>query len=87
VSTEIYFSNNYRDLSEQHGTGAGFQREFSCSRCHDTWRSPFEALTTGQVASWVNKGVSAAWSLIGGSASSGIGNAAAAFCPGCGTRR
>ncbi|MFD8479399.1 zinc ribbon domain-containing protein [Kitasatospora sp. NPDC059673] len=74
--SEIYFSNNYRDLSEQHGTGAGFQFEFSCSRCYDTWRSPFEPFRTGQAASWINKGVSAAWSLIGGNASNGLTNAA-----------
>ncbi|MEV7779486.1 zinc ribbon domain-containing protein [Kitasatospora sp. NPDC088351] len=75
MSSEIYFSNNYRDLCEQHGTGAGFQFEFSCSRCSDTWRSPFEAFTTGQVAGWVSKGVSAAWNLIGGNANT-ISNAA-----------
>ncbi|MFD8598932.1 zinc ribbon domain-containing protein [Kitasatospora sp. NPDC059646] len=74
--SEIHFSNNYRDLSEQHGTGAGFQFEFSCSRCYDNWRSPFEPFRTGQAASWINKGVSAAWSLLGGSASSGLTNAA-----------
>ncbi|GAA2785680.1 hypothetical protein GCM10010441_08310 [Kitasatospora paracochleata] len=76
MSGEIYFSNNYRDLSEQHGTGAGFQFEFSCSRCYDTWRSPFEAFTTGQVAGWLGKGVSAAWSLIGGTATNSLTNAA-----------
>ncbi|MEU4114097.1 zinc ribbon domain-containing protein [Kitasatospora sp. NPDC028055] len=75
MSSEIYFSNNYRDLCEQYGTGAGFQFEFSCYRCSDTWRSPFERFTTGQVAGWLGKGVSAAWNLIGGSANT-ISNAA-----------
>jgi hypothetical protein len=65
VSAEIYFSNNYRDLCEEHGTGAGFQFEFSCARCYDTWRSPFEAYASGRVASWVGKGVNAAWGLLG----------------------
>ncbi|KJK59686.1 double zinc ribbon domain-containing protein [Saccharothrix sp. ST-888] len=76
MSNEIYFSNNYRDLCQQQGTGAGFQFEFSCSRCHDTWRSPFEAFTSGQVAGWVNKGIGAVYNLIGGNATNGISNAA-----------
>ncbi|MFD7906963.1 zinc ribbon domain-containing protein [Kitasatospora sp. NPDC059722] len=75
MSSEIYFSSNYRDMCEQYGTGAGFQFEFSCYRCSDTWRSPFEAFTTGQVAGWIGKGVSAAWNLIGGNANT-ISNAA-----------
>lgn len=75
MSSEINFSNNYRDLCEQYGTGAGFQFEFSCHRCSDTWRSPFERFTTGQVAGWIGKGVSAAWNLIGGNANT-ISNAA-----------
>lgn len=65
MSTEIYFSNNYRDLCEQHGTGAGFQFEFSCGRCHDTWRSPFEAYTSGRVAGWLGRAVSTAWGMFG----------------------
>ncbi|WNI14489.1 double zinc ribbon domain-containing protein [Actinacidiphila sp. ITFR-21] len=65
MSAEIYFSNNYRDLCQEHGTGAGFQFEFSCGRCYDTWRSPFEAYTSGRAASWVDKGVNAAWSVLG----------------------
>ncbi|MEV7027946.1 zinc ribbon domain-containing protein [Kitasatospora sp. NPDC093558] len=75
MSSEIYFSSNYRDMCEQYGTGAGFQFEFYCYRCSDTWRSPFEAFTTGQVAGWIGKGVSAAWNLIGGNANT-ISNAA-----------
>lgn len=75
MQNEIYFSNNYRDMCEQYGTGAGFQFEFSCSRCSDTWRSPFEAFTTGRAAGWVSKGVGAAWSLLGGNGST-ISNAA-----------
>ncbi|MFC4328178.1 zinc ribbon domain-containing protein [Streptomyces andamanensis] len=70
MSDEIYFSNNYRDLCEERGTGAGFQFEFSCQRCYDTWRSPFEAYAGGRAASWVDKGVSAAWGLVGRTGSS-----------------
>ncbi|MFI1093356.1 zinc ribbon domain-containing protein [Streptomyces sp. NPDC020917] len=72
---EIYFSNNYRDLCEQNGTGAGFQFEFSCGRCYDTWRSPFEPYTGARMASWVNKGVSAAWGMLGRTGS-GVSSAA-----------
>ncbi|WP_035847674.1 zinc ribbon domain-containing protein [Kitasatospora azatica] len=75
MSGEIYFTNNYRDLCEQYGTGAGFQFEFNCSRCYDTWRSPFEAFTTGRAAGWIGKGMGAAWNLIGGNAGT-ISNAA-----------
>jgi len=39
--------------------------EFSCDRCNDTWRSPFEAYTGGRMASWVGKSVNAAWGLLG----------------------
>ncbi|MFJ5178607.1 zinc ribbon domain-containing protein [Streptomyces griseoviridis] len=75
MSTEIYFSSNYRDLCVEHGTGAGFQFEFSCSRCQDTWRSPFEAFRAGQMAGWLSRGVNAAWSIVGG-AGQGVTNAA-----------
>src|SRR4029077_15836632 len=63
-------------MCERHGTGAGFQFEFYCGRCHDTWRSPFEAFRVGQAAGWINKGVSAAWNLIGGSSANVMSNAA-----------
>jgi hypothetical protein len=75
VTAEIYFSNNYRDLCEEHGTGAGFQFEFSCHRCQDTWRSPFEAYQGARMASWVGKGVNAAWGLLGRTGS-GVSSAA-----------
>jgi hypothetical protein len=75
VSSEIYFSNNYRDLCQEHGTGAGFQFEFSCARCQDTWRSPFEAYTSARLAGWVGKGVSAAWGALGRTGS-GVSSAA-----------
>lgn len=65
MSTEIYFANNYRDMCEQYGTGAGFQFEFSCSRCHDTWRSPFEPYTGARLAGWLNRGVGAASGMLG----------------------
>ncbi|MEV6120806.1 zinc ribbon domain-containing protein [Streptomyces sp. NPDC052077] len=76
MSNEIHFSNNHRDLCVEHGTGAGFQFEFSCGRCYDTWRSPFEPFRAGQVAGWVSKGVGAAWSMFGNGATRGVSAAA-----------
>ncbi|MFJ6214734.1 zinc ribbon domain-containing protein [Streptomyces sp. NPDC092296] len=70
MTSEIYFSSNHRDLCQQSGTGAGFQFEFSCSRCHDTWRSPFEPFTSGRVAGWVGKAASTAWGMLGRTGSS-----------------
>ena len=75
MSSELYFSNNYRDLCERNGTGAGFQFEFSCSRCYDTWRSPFEPYAGERAATWLGKGVDMAWSLLG-SAGRGVSSAA-----------
>ncbi|MEU8589594.1 zinc ribbon domain-containing protein [Streptomyces sp. NPDC048664] len=75
MESEIHFSGNYRDMCEQHGTGAGFQFEFSCSRCADTWRSPFEPFRAGQMAGWLSKGMNAAWSVVGG-AGRGVSDAA-----------
>jgi hypothetical protein len=65
MSNEMHFSNNYRDMCEQHGTGAGFQFEFSCSRCHDTWRSAFQPYTSGRMAGWVDRAVGSAWGALG----------------------
>src|SRR4051812_48200975 len=65
MSNEIYFANNYRDLCEQHGTGAGFQFEFSCSRCYDTWRSAFQPYTSGRVSGWADRVVGSAWGAFG----------------------
>jgi hypothetical protein len=64
-SSEIHFSNNHRDLSEQYGTGAGFQFEFSCQRCNDTWRSPFQPYTSGRMAGWLDKAAGTAWGVLG----------------------
>ncbi|MEF2251058.1 hypothetical protein V4D00_11565 [Ralstonia solanacearum] len=45
--SDLHFSNNYRDLCIQSGTGAGFQFEFYCQCCSDTWRSPFAPYRSG----------------------------------------
>lgn len=52
---DLHFSNNYRDLCQQTGTGAGFQFEFYCQSCNDTWRSPFEPYRSGQASGWMRE--------------------------------
>jgi len=42
---------NYRDLSRSpNELNAGFQFEFYCESCGDTWKSPFRAYRVGQAA-------------------------------------
>lgn len=42
---------NYRDLSTNPGdVGAGFQFEFVCDSCGDTWKTPFKPYRAGQAA-------------------------------------
>jgi membrane protease subunit (stomatin/prohibitin family) len=45
--SEIQFSDNYNDLS----TDAGFQFEFHCEHCGETWRSPFDRYAAGTAES------------------------------------
>lgn len=56
--TEIQFSDNYHDLSND----SGFQFEFYCERCHDAWRSPFDRYAAGTAENILG----AAESLFGG---------------------
>jgi len=67
MAEELSFSNNYTDVSQQYGTGAGFQFEFYCECCRDTWRSPFEPYRSAQAAGWLQR--------MGGVASSFLGSA------------
>lgn len=42
---------NYRDISTNPGDiGAGFQFEFICESCGDTWKTPFKPYRAGQAA-------------------------------------
>ena len=42
---------NYRDISTNPGdVGAGFQFEFICESCGDTWKTPFKPYRAGQAA-------------------------------------
>ena len=60
--SEIHFSDNYSDISRQGGTDSGFQFEFYCECCNDTWRSPFVAYRSGQASGWIGR----ASGLLGG---------------------
>ena len=41
--------SNYRDISPPLGdVGAGFQFEFFCESCGDTWKTPFKPYRAGQ---------------------------------------
>ncbi|MFC4763002.1 zinc ribbon domain-containing protein [Dyella koreensis] len=66
MSDDLHFSNNYHDLSQQYGTGAGFQFEFYCQSCSDTWRSPFAPYRSGQASGWMREIGSLASNLLGG---------------------
>lgn len=62
---DLHFSNNYHDLCQQTGTGAGFQFEFYCQCCSDTWRSPFEPYRSGQASGWAREAGGFLGSLLG----------------------
>jgi hypothetical protein len=80
--SEIEFSKNYNDLCVRHGTNAGFQFEFYCERCSDTWRSAFETYVSGQASGWVGRASGLFGGVLGnvgsaveGLAESGFGSA------------
>jgi hypothetical protein len=48
--------DNFHDISTGTGdAGAGFQFEFSCQHCGDTWRSAFTPYRKGQAASLLSR--------------------------------
>lgn len=63
---EIKFSDNFNDLSQQSGVSAGFQFDFYCQRCNDTWRSEFVPYRSGQTAGWVGKAAGLFGGVLGG---------------------
>jgi hypothetical protein len=76
---EVKFSKNYNDLSEQSGVSAGFQFEFYCERCSDTWRTEFVRFTSGQASGWLSKAAGFIGGAVGGAAAdamSGIASSA-----------
>lgn len=52
---ELWFTENSRDLSQSSGDDAGFEFEFYCQRCGDTWRSGFENYTLGRAGGWLRR--------------------------------
>lgn len=55
LMSEMKFADNYTDLSRERGVNAGFQFEFYCERCHDTWRTDFVPYRSGQASGWLGK--------------------------------
>jgi hypothetical protein len=55
VADTLWFSNNHRDMSINYGSDAGFEFEFYCNRCLDTWRSGFEPYRAARAAGWIRK--------------------------------
>jgi len=65
MKDDLHFADNSRDLSLQSGTGAGFQFEFYCECCHDTWRSPFQPYSSGRASGWMQEASSLLGNLLG----------------------
>lgn len=55
MAGDMWFSQNNRDLSNQYGDDAGFEFEFYCQRCGDTWRSGFENYSLGRASGWLRR--------------------------------
>jgi hypothetical protein len=55
VSEYLWFSQNHRDMSVQFGDDAGFDFEFYCERCGDTWRSGYEPYGLGRATGWLRR--------------------------------
>ena len=64
MAGELWFSQNNRDLSNQIGDDAGFEFEFYCRRCGDTWRSGFENYTLGRASGWLRRASNMASSAV-----------------------
>jgi hypothetical protein len=73
------FADNYRDLSEADGVDAGFQFEFYCERCNDTWRTPFQPYRSGQASGWAQKAAGMFGGVLGGASTAIRGLAEAGF--------
>jgi hypothetical protein len=63
---EIEFADNYGDHSIQSGVNAGFQFEFYCERCGDTWRAEFVPYRSGQASGWIGKAAGLLGGVLGG---------------------
>jgi hypothetical protein len=63
---EVRFGDNYRDLCVESGVNAGFQFEFFCERCGDSWRTQFVPYRSGQASGWLGKVGSMVGGILGG---------------------
>lgn len=55
MSEMLWFSNNYSDMSRQNGQDIGFEFEFRCQRCSETWRSGFTPYKLGKASGWLRQ--------------------------------
>ena len=55
MADTLWFSNDYNDMSVEWGQDAGFQFEFYCQRCRDTWRSGFDPYKAARAAGWIRR--------------------------------
>jgi len=76
---EIKFSDNYNDLSQESGVNAGFQFEFFCERCNDTWRADFVPYRSGQASGWLSKAGGILGGVLGGASEAAEGLAQAGW--------
>lgn len=79
VVGDFKFTDNYSDLSEESGARAGFQFEFFCERCNDTWRSEFQPFKQGQAAEWAGRASNMFGGLLGGAADAVEGISSATY--------
>jgi hypothetical protein len=63
---ELKFSDNFNDVSRQHGVDAGFQFDFFCERCNDTWRTDFVPFRSAQASGWLGKAAGMFGGVLGG---------------------
>jgi hypothetical protein len=63
---DLKFGDNYNDLCEKSGVNAGFQFEFFCERCNDTWRSEFVPFRSGQASGWIGRASGLLGGVLGG---------------------
>jgi RNA polymerase subunit RPABC4/transcription elongation factor Spt4 len=55
MADTLWFSSDYHDMSVEWGNDAGFQFEFYCQRCRDTWRNGFESYKAARAAGWIRR--------------------------------
>lgn len=77
--SQIKFADNYQDLSQPNGVDAGFQFQFYCERCNDTWRTKYKPYRSGQASGWVSKAAGFFGGIVGGASTALEGMAQAGW--------